>query len=279
MSSVKPFGHILGFHCISITERKPLPLWNSGTVAGTTKCHPRLRHGEREAGWNSSFCGWTIPLMPFHRQILWSMRMAFNTWEQMSDLLSENQQEVTSPRCMRPDRRPEVWGRRFLLAARRALGKGGGWWWDRRGGWRGSGVVGCLSGRTHLLPLGALPFRRARPQEPPACQTDLCSQMQPRREGRRKKRGERKGGADVSREEGKKGRRTWRKGGDGEVGGRGGRSLTHTQCSRRQDTPCMRNTPPPQTALGVGEGEGDSEVSLNSGAVLSMAWRYHRPSP
>lgn len=51
--------------------------------------------------------------------------------------------------------------------------------------------------RARLLPLGALPFRRARPQEPPACQTDLCSQMQPRRsetekrwEGRRREREE-----------------------------------------------------------------------------------------
>lgn len=31
----------------------------------------------------------------------------------------------------------------------------------------------------------------------------------------------------------------WRWGGR-EGGGRGGSSLTHTQCSRRQDTPCMR---------------------------------------
>ncbi len=58
-----------------------------------------------------------------------------------------------------------------------------------------SGVWGgwCLSVRARLLPLGALPFRRARPQEPPACQTDLCSQMQPRRregEGRRSEREE-----------------------------------------------------------------------------------------
>lgn len=57
-----------------------------------------------------------------------------------------------------------------------------------------SGVWGgwCLSVRVRLLPLGALPFRRARPQEPPACQTDLCSQMQPWRreeEGRRTRRG------------------------------------------------------------------------------------------
>lgn len=50
-----------------------------------------------------------------------------------------------------------------------------------------------MSVRARLLPLGALPFRRARPQEPPACQTDLSSQMHPRRrrgEGRRSEREE-----------------------------------------------------------------------------------------
>lgn len=150
------------------------------------------------------------------------------------------------------------------------------------GGVASSGVVGCLSGRTHLLPLGALPFRRARPQEPPACQTDLCSQMQPRREGRRTEWGGGRWGAEkrAVREQGggQKGEKDlkegWRRGG-------GGHAVTHTQCRRRrQDTPCMRNTPYLlQTALGVGGEEGDSEVSLNSGAVLSMAWRYHRPSP
>lgn len=56
--------------------------------------------------------------------------------------------------------------------------------------------------RARLLPLGALPFRRARPQEPPACQTDLCSQMQPRR--REEERGEERGEANVRR--GQKGR-------------------------------------------------------------------------
>lgn len=35
----------------------------------------------------------------------------------------------------------------------------------------------CLSVRARLLPLGALPFRRARPREPAACQTDLCSEQ------------------------------------------------------------------------------------------------------
>lgn len=42
----------------------------------------------------------------------------------------------------------------------------------------GSGLIKIwfLSGRARLLPLGTLPFRCARPQEPPACQTDLCSQ-------------------------------------------------------------------------------------------------------
>lgn len=73
-----------------------------------------------------------------------------------------------------------------------------------------SGVWGgwCLSVRARLLPLGALPFRRARPQEPPACQTDLCSQMQPRRR-REEERGEAnvRRGPERKRLEGEKGRR------------------------------------------------------------------------
>lgn len=83
-----------------------------------------------------------------------------------------------------------------------------------------------MSGRTHLLPLGALPFRRARPQEPPACQTDLCSQMQPRREGRRTKGGRgAKGRAIREQGGGQKGEKDlkegWRWGG-------GGHAVTHT---------------------------------------------------
>lgn len=39
------------------------------------------------------------------------------------------------------------------------------------------GARWCLSVRARLLPLGALPFRRARPREPTACQTDLCSKQ------------------------------------------------------------------------------------------------------
>ena len=61
-----------------------------------------------------------------------------------------------------------------------------------------SGVWGrwCLSVRARLLPLGALPFRRARPQEPPACQTDLCSQKERRSGGGEEGRG---GEANVRR--------------------------------------------------------------------------------
>ncbi|KAK2912500.1 hypothetical protein Q8A73_006613 [Channa argus] len=57
----------------------------------------------------------------------------------------------------------------------------------------------CLSVRARLLPLGALPFRRARPQEPPACQTDLCSQMQPQRSEEEKGGEGGGGGANVKR--------------------------------------------------------------------------------
>lgn len=72
---------------------------------------------------------------------------------------------------------------------------------------RCSGVWGgwCLSVRARLLPLGALPFRRARPQEPPACQTDLCSQMRLRRKKEEWREERRRGEGRSKREEGAKG--------------------------------------------------------------------------
>lgn len=69
-----------------------------------------------------------------------------------------------------------------------------------------------MSVRARLLPLGALPFRRARPQEPPACQTDLCSQMQPRprdeeRRGEERREGRRSEREEESRKKGLEGER------------------------------------------------------------------------
>ncbi|CAB1453856.1 unnamed protein product [Pleuronectes platessa] len=104
----------------------------------------------------------------------------------------------------------------------------------------------CLSVRVRLLPLGALPFRRARPQEPPACQADLCSQMQPRRRewGVGGWRGEREEESRKERMRGQKriwgGGSPWReeeeeeekRGELGEVG-------CWSHCSSRPDTPCM----------------------------------------
>lgn len=89
--------------------------------------------------------------------------------------------------------------------------------------------------RARLLPLGALPFRRARPQEPPACQTDLCSQMQPRRREEERRRNGRREGRRSERESRKKGLEGERVEEDlreGEEGGGGGVLVTLQQPSR-----------------------------------------------
>ena len=117
-----------------------------------------------------------------------------------------------------------------VISAAARLGVWGGW---------------CLSVRVRLLPLGALPFRRARPQEPPACQADLCSQMQPRRregewggwggerEEESRKRGQKRVEEDLRGGGAHGGRRRRARGGEvGEVG-------CWSHCSSRPDTPCM----------------------------------------